>query len=896
MTVKWTYKFGGSDTDNIAADNASLNLLLGRKGANLAELTALGLPVPDGFTISTLACAKFHENQESIDDGLKNEILLSLKELEKDTGRDFGSVNRPLFISIRSGASTAMTGLVGSVLNLGMNDKTVEGLAKETGDKRFALDCYRRFIQMYGGIVLDIDHADFEDILEAAKLQNDYITDTQLTASDFEQVIEKYKALVLEETDKHFPQDPMVQLFGAIEAVYVSWNSVRAKMYRAVNSTSETYGAAVSVQSMVFGNRENGSAVGTAYTRHPLSGENKLHGEFLENAQGEDASAELRTSYAISVRRPEKGDNEARVNASLEKQMPDAFSQLKQTAIILEKHFKDLQKIEFTIEDGKFWLLQAGSGKRTVSAALRIAVDMVEEGKITKQEAVASIDASSLVELLHPTIAKGVKRDILTTGLAASPGAATGKVVFTSKDAEALKASGEHVILVRTETSPEDIHGMNAAQGVLTQRGGMTSHAAVIARGMGKPCVSGANELRINLENEELRVAGRTIKKGETITLDGSLGQVLVGGVEMEHRQLSGAFSILMSWADDIRRMEVRCNAEMPKDAQLAYSFGAEGIGLCRTEHMFFEGERIVAVREMILATDEEGRRKALAKLLPMQRKDFVELFDIMAGRPVNIRLLDPPLHEFLPSTEVDMDRVATAMGISLAQLKRRAEDLKEVNPMLGLRGCRLAISYPEIAEMQARAIFEAATEVNKTSGNIGDIEIMVPLVSLRAEYEFVHAIITKIADEVMAETGTKVKYKMGTMIELPRAALRAGELALLADFFSFGTNDLTQTTFGISRDDAPQFLQKYQMYNIIERDPFSQIDEKGVGDLMNIAMERGRQAKPDLKFGACGEHAGDPKSIDFFESIGMDYISCSPYRVPIARLAAAQATLKHSK
>jgi len=892
MAVKWIYDFSSNDADSIAQGNAFPHLLLGHKGANLAELTSLGLPVPNGFTISTLACNAFYENEKSLNDALRNEILASLKNLEAQTGRNFNSIDKPLFISVRSGAATAMTGLVGSVLNLGMNDKTVEAFANETGDKRFALDSYRRFIQMYGAIILDVDHSDFEDVLDAIKSNKDYTSDTQLNAADWQQVIEKYKALIVEETDEAFPQDTMTQLLGAIEAIYLSWNSVRAKMYRTINNTNETYGAAISVQTMVFGNKDNASAVGTAFTRHPLSGENKLHGEFLENSQGDDASAGIRTSHAISV----KGLDEARAKTSYETQMPQAFAQLKNAAIVLEKHFKDLQKIEFVVEAGSFWILQTSSAKRSTSAALKIAVDMVEEGKISKEEAVASIDASSLVELLHPTIAKGVERDILTTGLAASPGAATGKVVFSSRDAEALKAAGEHVILVRTETSPEDIHGMKVAQGVLTQRGGMTSHAAVIARGMGIPCVSGANEMRINLENEELRVAGRTIKKGEVITLDGSLGQVLVGGVEMDHRKLSGAFGVLMSWADDIRRMEVRSNAEMPKDAQLAYSFGAQGIGLCRTEHMFFEGERIVAVREMILATDEEGRRKALAKLLPMQRKDFVELFDIMAGRPVNIRLLDPPLHEFLPSNEVDMDRVATAMGISLAQLKRRAEDLKEVNPMLGLRGCRLAISYPEIAEMQARAIFEAASEVANNSGNLGDIEIMVPLISLRAEYEYVHNIITKIADEVMAETGTVVKYKMGTMIELPRAALRAAELALSADFFSFGTNDLTQTTFGISRDDAPQFLQKYQMKNIIERDPFSQIDEKGVGDLMKIAMERGRQAKPELKFGACGEHAGDPKSIEFFESIGMDYISCSPYRVPIARLAAAQATLKFAK
>lgn len=891
MAVKWTYKFGDAQADSVSDIGVPVHNILGRKGANLVELSNLGLPVPSGFTISTLACNSFYENTKTLSEDIKKEILRSVKELEKSSGSVFGGTKMPLVVSVRSGAPTPMPGLVGTILNLGMNDKTVKALADETGDKRFALDCYRRFIQMYSQIVFDIDTSDFEDIIDALKASKNYQSETQISVTDLEKLIEKYKNLVLEETEIPFPQDPEEQLFGALGSIYLSWNSVRAKMYRSINNIDETHGAAISVQSMVFGNRGASSVTGTSFTRHPLSGENKLHGAYIKNSQGEDAGTDLRISHAISA----KGYEAERANASLEKQMPDSFLQLKQVSNVIEKHFKDLQKIEFTIEDGKLWLLQASSGKRSTSAALKIAVDMVEEDKITKQEAVASIDASSLVELLHPTIAKGVKRDVLTTGLAASPGAATGKVVFSSRDAEALKAAGEHVILVRSETSPEDIHGMNAAQGVLTQRGGMTSHAAVIARGMGKPCVSGANELRINLENEELRVAGRTIKKGETITLDGSLGQVLVGGVEMEHRQLSGAFGILMSWADDIRRMEVRSNAEMPKDAQLAYSFGAQGIGLCRTEHMFFEGERIVAVREMILATDEEGRRKALAKLLPMQRKDFVELFDIMAGRPVNIRLLDPPLHEFLPSSEIEMDRVATAMGISLAQLKRRAADLKEVNPMLGLRGCRLAISYPEIAEMQARAIFEAAAEVSKNSGNIGDIEIMVPLISLRAEYEFVHRIITNIADEVMAETDTIVKYKMGTMIELPRAALRAAELALSADFFSFGTNDLTQTTFGISRDDAPQFLQKYQINNIIERDPFSQIDEKGVGDLMNIAMERGRQAKPDLKFGACGEHAGDPKSIDFFESIGMDYISCSPYRVPIARLAAAQATIKFS-
>lgn len=887
MTDKWIYSFGEGNAEG----DASMHALLGLKGASLAEIAKLGLAVPSGFTLATTAYNSYSENKKSLNQDFKDELLTALSKLEKSTGKSFGAVNQPLFLSVRSGAATPMTGLMGSALNLGLNDQTVEAFASETGDYRFAFDCYRRFIQKYGEIVFDIDHSDFEDIFDALKTTNNYELDTQLSLEDWKQVVASCKALIEEELDAPFPQDPLEQLFSIVSAVYSSWNSARAKMYRTINNISEIKGPAVTIQEMVFGNKGEASAAGQAFTRHPSSGENRLYGEYLKNAQGEDVGAGIRTSHTISA----LGLDGEVANASLEKAMPKVFSKLQTAASILEKHFKDLQNIEFTVEDGKLWILQTRSGKRTVSAALKIAVDMVEECKITKQEAVLSIDASSLVELLHPTIAKGVERDILTTGLAASPGAATGKIVFTSKDAEALKAAGENVILVRTETSPEDIHGMNAAQGVLTQRGGMTSHAAVIARGMGKPCVSGASTMRINLENEELRVMNRTLKKGDTITLDGSLGQVLVGGVEMEYCELSGAFGILMSWADDIRRMEVRSNAEMPKDAQLAYSFGAEGIGLCRTEHMFFEGERIVAVREMILATDEEGRRKALAKLLPMQRQDFIELFDIMAGRPVNIRLLDPPLHEFLPNSEVEMDRVATAMGISLAQLKRRAADLKEVNPMLGLRGCRLAVSYPEIAEMQARAIFEAAVKVNKTSAKSTDIEIMVPLISLRAEYEFVCNTITKIADEVMAETSTDIKYKMGTMIELPRAALRAAELAQSASFFSFGTNDLTQTTFGISRDDAPQFLQKYQMYNIIERDPFSEIDEKGVGDLMNIAMERGRLSKPDLKFGACGEHAGDPKSIDFFESIGMDYISCSPYRVPIARLAAAQATLKNS-
>ncbi len=883
--TKWVYTFG----DGKAEGESSMRNLLGGKGANLAEMANLGLPVPPGFTITTEVCTYFYDHGRKYPDELKADVEAALKHVGKITGRAFGDPTNPLLVSVRSGARASMPGMMDTVLNLGLNDATVDAVAKSAGDERFAYDSYRRFIQMYSNVVLDVDHHEFEEILEEFKDHHNYMLDTDLSAADWATVITGYKAKVEKATGKPFPQDPFEQLWGAIGAVFGSWMNQRAITYRKLNDIPASWGTAVNVQAMVFGNMGETSATGVAFTRNPSTGEHELYGEFLVNAQGEDVVAGIRTPQNITER--------ARIAAhsdkpSMETVMPDVYHEFVRVTHLLEKHYRDMQDLEFTVERGKLWMLQTRGGKRTAKAALRIAVEMADEGLITQEEAITRVDPAALDQLLHPTIDPKAERKILATGLPASPGAACGEIVFTSDEAEALKAAGKSVILVRVETSPEDIHGMHASSGILTTRGGMTSHAAVVARGMGKPCVSGAGTIRVDYAAQTLTSAGRTLKKGDLITVDGSTGQVLEGVVDMLQPELSGEFATLMGWADKVRRMKVRTNAETPADARVARSFGADGIGLCRTEHMFFEGDRIIAVREMILADDEKGRRLALAKLLPMQRQDFAELFEIMQGLPVTIRLLDPPLHEFLPHTDEEIAEVAKAMNTDPAKLKRRASELHEFNPMLGFRGVRIAIAYPEIAEMQARAIFEGAVQAGKKTGQPVTAEIMVPLVMTRAELDLTKARIVAMAEAVAKETGVTVPYQVGTMIELPRAALLAGEIAKSAEFFSFGTNDLTQTALGISRDDAASFLGPYTAKGILPYDPFVTLDQEGVGELVRIAAERGRATRPDIKLGICGEHGGDPASIEFCERTGLDYVSCSPFRVPIARLAAAQAAL----
>ncbi|WP_075290086.1 pyruvate, phosphate dikinase [Pararhizobium arenae] len=882
---KWVYTFGDGTAEGSAADRDHL----GGKGANLAEMCNLGLPVPPGFTIVTDACSQFYDNGRTISDAVKQDVRRGIAFMEKATGRVFGDVRRPLLVSVRSGARASMPGMMDTVLNLGLNDITVEALGHDAGDARFAWDSYRRFIQMYGDVVMGLDHEVFEDILEDEKGRLGHENDTELSAVEWQHVIALYKAAIEEELGETFPQDPQVQLWGAIGAVFSSWMNARAITYRHLHNIPAEWGTAVNIQAMVFGNLGNASATGVAFTRNPSTGENALYGEFLVNAQGEDVVAGIRTPQNITeAARIDSGSD----RPSLEKLMPEAFEEFRAICNRLETHYRDMQDLEFTIERGKLWMLQTRSGKRTAKAALRIAVDMAESGMITPQDAVSRIDPASLDQLLHPTIDPRARRDIIGSGLPASPGAASGEIVFTSEEAVTAEKEGRKVILVRVETSPEDIHGMHAAEGILTTRGGMTSHAAVVARGMGIPCVSGAGNLRVDVRNELLVAAGITLKKGDVITIDGSSGQVLKGIIAMLQPELSGDFGKIMAWADQNRRMTVRTNAETPTDARAARSFGAEGIGLCRTEHMFFEGERINVMREMILAADEAGRRVALAKLLPMQRSDFAELFSIMHGLPVTIRMLDPPLHEFLPKTDAEIDDVATRLGMKPSELRQRVDALHEFNPMLGHRGCRLAISYPEIAEMQARAIFEAAVEAARETGAAVVPEIMVPLVGLKSELDYVKARIDAVAREVIGEAGIEIEYLVGTMIELPRSALRAHVIAESADFFSFGTNDLTQTTFGISRDDAAQFLNTYIQKGIVEKDPFVSLDFDGVGELIQIAAERGRRTKNGLKLGICGEHGGDPASIRFCEETGLDYVSCSPFRVPIARLAAAQAAI----
>ena len=883
--AKWVYSFG----DGKAEGRADMRNLLGGKGANLAEMSSLGLPVPPGFTITTEVCTHFYDNKNSYPQELKDEVEKALAAVEKIVGAKFGEANNPLLVSVRSGARASMPGMMDTVLNLGLNDKTVLGLAKSSGDERFAWDSYRRFIQMYSNVVLDVGHHYFEEALELRKEDLGVQMDTDLKAADWRAVVTEYKKLVEKRTGKPFPQEPREQLWGAVGAVFESWMNQRAITYRRLHSIPESWGTAVNVQAMVFGNMGEDCATGVAFTRDPSTGTNLFYGEYLVNAQGEDVVAGIRTPQHLTVQGKEAQKSDA---PAMEEVMPEVFQQLDNVRKKLETHYCDMQDIEFTVQRGKLYMLQTRNGKRTAKAALKIAVDMVREGLIDKKQAVERIVPASLDQLLHPTLDPKAERKVIAKGLPASPGAASGKIVFTADEAEKQARGGEKVILVRRETSPEDIHGMHAAEGILTSTGGMTSHAAVVARGMGKPCVAGAGEVRIDAKAGTLSVRGTVVKAGEHITLDGGTGEIMLGVVPTVQPELSGDFAELMTWADEFRKLGIRTNAETPTDAAQARKFGAEGIGLCRTEHMFFEGDRIVAVRQMILADDEKSRRAALAKIQPMQRQDFVELFEIMAGLPVTIRFLDPPLHEFLPKTQADMEVVAKDLGVEPGEIEARANKLHEFNPMLGHRGVRLGISYPEIYEMQARAVFEAVAEVQKKHGKTVVPEIMIPLVATKKELDLMKAVVDQVAEEVGQVSGEKLEYLVGTMIELPRAALRAGDIAESADFFSFGTNDLTQTTFGLSRDDSASFLEKYQQRGILEHDPFASLDTEGVGELIEIARERGRKVRNSLKLGICGEHGGDPASVFFCHKAGLDYVSCSPYRVPIARLAAAQAAL----
>ena len=878
--AQWVYQFGGKRTDG----NAGMRNLLGGKGANLAEMASLGLPVPPGFTITTEVCTYFYDNERQYPKELEKQVSEGLKAIEKQMGLKFGDAKNPLLVSVRSGARVSMPGMMDTVLNLGLNDETVEGLAKSSGDERFAWDSYRRFIQMYGDVVLGLDHHEFEDILDTHKRDEDITEDTQITAEGWKKIVAQYKEMAERELGHPFPMDPHEQLWGGIGAVFKSWMVPRAVTYRTIHDIPATWGTAVNVQSMVFGNMGQDCATGVAFTRDPSTGENYFYGEYLVNAQGEDVVAGIRTPQSLTVQGKEK---EGSTLPAMEEVMPDVFKQLCDVRTKLEKHYADMQDIEFTVQTGKLFMLQTRSGKRTAAAALKIAVDMVKEGMITEEQALLRLDPQALDQLLHPTLDPMAHKTIVAKGLPASPGAASGKVVFTADEAEEQAKHGEAVILCRTETSPEDIHGMHAAAGILTSRGGMTSHAAVVARGMGRACVAGAGSIAIDSKAKTMSVAGNTIKEGDIVTIDGSTGEVMLGAVATIQPQLSGDFAEVMGWADKVRRMKVRTNAETPLDTQTAKDFGAEGIGLCRTEHMFFDPDRIQNVREMIFAEDKEGRKKALDQLLPAQRSDFASIFKIMDGLPVTIRLLDPPLHEFLPHSDEDIAAFAKTAGIEEAVVKRRLSELSEANPMLGHRGCRLAITYPEICEMQARAIFEAAIETNAIP------EVMVPLVAGKKELSILKKVIDDTAQAVFAEKGKSVDYMVGTMIELPRAALMAADIAEEAQFFSFGTNDLTQTTLGMSRDDAAKFLPAYVGAGIFEKDPFQTLDKDGVGQLVQMAADRGRETRGDIKLGICGEHGGDPASIAFCEEVGLDYVSCSPYRVPIARLAAAQEALR---
>jgi len=880
------YTFGGnaSNSDPRARDKT----IVGGKGANLAEMAGIGLPVPPGFTITTEVCVEYLAKGAAFDQALRDDVTAALAHIERAVGKKFGDAADPLLVSVRSGARVSMPGMMDTVLNLGLNDATVAGLAQASGDARFAWDSYRRFIQMYSDVVLGIDHHLFEDELEIAKEDRGYFTDVEMLSEDWQGLVSAYKAIVESELGRPFPQDVHEQLWGAIAAVFDSWDSDRAKVYRRLNDIPGDWGTAVNVQAMVFGNMGDTSATGVAFTRDPATGERAYYGEWLVNAQGEDVVAGIRTPQYLTLAARERANAKP---LSMEEAMPEAYGELARVFDLLEAHYRDMQDIEFTVERGKLWMLQTRSGKRTAKAALKMAVDMVAEGLIDEATAIKRVDPMALDQLLHPRLDPEAARDVMGSGLPASPGAASGTIVLDADTAERHAARGESVILVRVETSPEDIHGMHAAKGILTARGGMTSHAAVVARGMGRPCVSGASCLSIDLTSRTLRIGGRDLKEGDLITLDGSTGEIMAGRVPTIEPELVGDFAVLMEWADGERRMKVRANAETPEDCRMARQFGAEGIGLCRTEHMFFDAARILAVRQMILADDTAARAAALAKLLPEQRADFQAIFEIMAGLPVTIRLLDPPLHEFLPTADDDFEHLAEVMGIGVDTLKRRTAELHEFNPMLGHRGCRLGITFPDIYAMQARAIFEAACQV-AAAGEAPVPELMIPLAITRRELEILKSLIDETAETVFTEQGRRISYHVGTMIELPRAALMAGEIAGVAEFFSFGTNDLTQATLGLSRDDAGRFLGAYIEQGIFARDPFVSLDIDGVGQLVRIAAERGRATRAGIKLGICGEHGGDPASIAFCESVGLDYVSASPYRVPIARLAAAQAVL----
>ncbi|TAH35612.1 MAG: pyruvate, phosphate dikinase [Alphaproteobacteria bacterium] len=900
----WVFGFDRKIKSLPAANDAARVELLGGKSAHLMEMCKLGLPVPPGFTISTETCCYFYDNNKSYPKNLVDQVSMALSAVEKATGKKFGDNANPLLVSVRSGARVSMPGMMDTVLNLGLNDRTVFGLVKQSHDERFAYDCYRRFIQMYSNVVLHIDHHEFEQVLDHHKLSANVARDTDLTAPQMKAIVADYKALVKRRAGREFPQDIAEQLWGAIGAVFESWQNARAKTYRKIHHIPEEWGTAVTVQSMVFGNLGDDCATGVCFTRNPSTGENLLYGEYLINAQGEDVVAGIRTPQPIRQEKdhacshgksPKNAQPMMTRGLSMQEAMPAIYKELQRVRTLLEKHYGDMQDIEFTIERDQLYLLQTRSGKRTAAAAIRIAAEMVSEKIISKEEAILRIDAQSVDQLLHPRLDPNAQKNVLGKGLPASPGAASGILSFSADEAEDLTHKGKNVILARIETSPEDIHGMHAAKGIVTTRGGMTSHAAVVARGMGRPCVVGASQIKIDYHNGTLTASNQTLRAGDFVTIDGTTGEIIAGSVPMLQPEMTKEFATIMRWVDDTRRLNVRANADTPQDAKIARGFGAEGIGLCRTEHMFFEGTRIAAMREMILSKTKEERQKALAKLLPMQRADFVGIFREMAGLPVTIRLLDPPLHEFLPHGEKEIAEVSAASGVDEDALRDRVHQLKEINPMLGLRGCRLAIVYPEIYAMQVRAIIEAALETKQKSGKPPIAEIMIPLVATEQEFSIIQRLIKTTAEQVFSEKSAKVPYTIGSMIELPRAALRAGDLANAGcEFFSFGTNDLTQTAIGLSRDDSGSFLPEYQRYNIFPRDPFVTIDQIGVGELVEIAVERGRATGKDLKIGICGEHGGDPNSIQFFEKSGLNYISCSPYRIPVARLAAAQATLRN--
>ena len=883
---KLVYRFNNKNSQN----TSHLKEILGGKGVNLAQMAKLGLPVPPGFTISTKVCEYFYKNNKKIPKNLVQKVKKEINLVETISVKKFGDLSNPLLVSVRSGSRVSMPGMMDTILNLGLNDKTVLALKKNTSNGRFAKDSYRRLIQMYGNVVLGIESHFFEELIENYKLTKGVIQDTELDEDDWDGLIKNFKEVVKQKTKKNFPQDVNVQLWGAIKAVFLSWNSKRAKIYRKINYIPDNWGTAVNVQAMVFGNMGNNCATGVAFTRNPSTGEKELFGEYLINAQGEDVVAGTRTPQYISRKSRIKAKSSG---LSMEETMPKNFKQLKKIFTQLENKYKDMQDIEFTVENNKLWMLQTRSGKRTAKASIKIAVDMVKEKLISIKEAVLRVDPNILDTLLHPTLDENAEKKIIASGLPASPGAASGRVTFSAEEAERLKDQMQDAILVRIETSPEDINGMNVAKGILTARGGMTSHAAVVARGMGKPCVSGSNEIKIDYENKLFKSNDYVIKEGDIITIDGGSGKVMLGEVPTVKPNISGDFSKLMSWADKYRKLKVRANSETPTDTKVARDFGAEGIGLCRTEHMFFDEKRIISVRQMILSKTLEDRKNALVKLLPFQKNDFVEIFKIMAGLPVTVRLLDPPLHEFLPKTDKDIDAIAKELDISSNDIKSRINELHEQNPMLGHRGCRLGISFPEIYKMQCEAIFEALVDCKKKKIKLVIPEIMIPLVSTAAEIQILRILVEETAKQVQKKHNIKINYFIGTMIELPRAALRAYDIAKYADFFSFGTNDLTQTTFGISRDDAGKFLNDYVDNKIFNKDPFVSIDDKGVGELIKIAAERGRKQKKNLKLGICGEHGGDPSSIEFCEIAKLNYVSCSPYRVPIARLAAAQAYLK---